>query len=65
MGTYDSKAIAQRACDAASNIIKKTEKIGDVELMKKACKSAAEKATGTSTRKTWTAAEDAQVHATR
>ena len=61
LGTYDSKAVAQKACDAANDLIKKTETIGDVESMKKACKSAAEKATGTSSRNTWTAAEDVQV----
>ena len=46
LGTYDSKAVAQKACDAANDLIKKTKTIGDVESMKEACRSAASKATG-------------------
>lgn len=49
LGTYDSEDIAQRACDAANEVIKKTSatKIrDDIEAMKEACKSAAEEETG-------------------
>ena len=46
LGTYDSKQIAQRACDAANRLIKKTKNFGDVESMKEKCRSAAYNETG-------------------
>ena len=64
LGTYDSEDIAQRACDAANEVIKKTKKIGDVKSTIQLCRSAAEKATATKSKtrnKDWTPDEDAQV----
>lgn len=49
LGTYNSEAIAQSACDAANRVTKKksaSEMKADVESMIEVCRSAAEEETG-------------------